>query len=121
MRAAAAPRETLPVFGGGTRDIEVVPWRFAQARHIEQSAAFARAIEASCAQARADERPRAPAGAAARARRRQHAGCARRDRLHVEPAEQEKQLGGDEFQNTVVQALVEAIVQFRDTRRREPR
>ena len=28
---------------------------------------------------------------------------------------QEKQLGGDEFQNTVVQALVEAIVQFRDT------
>jgi N-acetylmuramoyl-L-alanine amidase len=28
---------------------------------------------------------------------------------------QEKQLGGDDFQNTVVQALVEAIVQFRDT------
>ena len=37
----------MPVFGGGNRDIEVVLWEMAQARHIEQSAAFAKAIEAS--------------------------------------------------------------------------
>lgn len=114
MRAAAAPRETLPVFGGGTRDIEVVAWRFAQARHIKESAAIARAVEASL-------RGKVPMSARAlqQAPLRVLVG-ANMPAVLVEmgfmsnPA-QEKQLGGDEFQNTVVQALVEAIVQFRDT------
>ena len=33
------------MLGGGTRDIEVIPWELAQARYIDQSGAFARAIE----------------------------------------------------------------------------
>jgi N-acetylmuramoyl-L-alanine amidase len=35
------------VLGGGTRDIEVIPWELAQARYIDQSAVFARAVEAA--------------------------------------------------------------------------
>ena len=40
--ATASP---LPVFGGGTRDIELIPWDMAQARYLEQSAALAQAVE----------------------------------------------------------------------------
>ena len=38
---AQGETEALPVFGGGTRDIEVILWEMAQARYIEQSAALA--------------------------------------------------------------------------------
>jgi N-acetylmuramoyl-L-alanine amidase len=114
MRAAAAPRETLPVFGGGTRDIEVVAWRFAQAKHIRQSAAIARAVEASL-------RGKVPVSARAiqQAPLRVLVG-ANMPAVLVEMGflsnpGQEKQLGADDFQNIVVQALVEAIIQFRDT------
>ena len=63
-----------------------MPWDMAQARHIDQSAAFARAIEGVAARARADESARAAAGAVPRARRREHAGGARRDGLPDQPA-----------------------------------
>ena len=82
QRVAQGESEALPVFGGGTRDIDVILWEMAQARHIEQSAALATAVEASLRAARADEPARHPAGAVPRARRRQHAGGARRDGLH---------------------------------------
>jgi N-acetylmuramoyl-L-alanine amidase len=114
MRAAAAPRETLPVFGGGTRDIEVVAWRFAQARHIEQSGAMARAVEAAL-------RSRIPMNARAlqQAPLRVLVG-ANMPAVLVEMGfltnpGQEKALNSEEFQNAVVQSLVEAVVQFRDT------
>jgi N-acetylmuramoyl-L-alanine amidase len=45
QRAAQAPRDALPVLGGGTRDIEIIPWELAQARYIDQSTAFAHAVE----------------------------------------------------------------------------
>ena len=47
QRVAQGESEALPVFGGGTRDIEVILWEMAQARHIEQSAALAQAVEAA--------------------------------------------------------------------------
>ena len=43
LRVARGESEALPVFGGGTRDIEVILWEMAQARYIEQSAALAQA------------------------------------------------------------------------------
>src|SRR5712691_11510270 len=39
--AAAAGTDRLPTFGGGSRDIELVPWDLAQTRHLDRSAAFA--------------------------------------------------------------------------------
>ena len=35
----------MPVFGGGTREIDVILWEMAQTRHIDQSAALARIVE----------------------------------------------------------------------------
>ena len=46
-RVARGESEPLPVFGGGTRDIEVILWDMAQARYIKESAALAQALEAS--------------------------------------------------------------------------
>src|SRR5262249_13405844 len=44
---AAAPHkpERVPSFGGGLRDIEMVPWDLAQTRHLERSGAFAQLLE----------------------------------------------------------------------------
>ena len=35
------------MFGGGTRDIEVILWEMAQARYIEESSALAKEVEAA--------------------------------------------------------------------------
>ena len=51
QEAARAATGALPVLGGGNRDIEVVLWEMAQARHIEQSAAFAKASKPRSASA----------------------------------------------------------------------
>ena len=115
QRAATAPRESLPVFGGGSRDIEVVAWRFAQARHIERSATLARTIEASL-----------------RGRVAMNAHALQQGPLRVlvganmpavlveigfltNPA-QEAQLASDAYQNNIVQGIVDAVIQFRDSR-----
>ena len=47
QRAAHADSESLPVFGGGARDIELTPWEMAQARYIDESAALAQIVEAA--------------------------------------------------------------------------
>ena len=44
-RMAEAERASMPVFGGGTRDIDVMLWEMAQARYIEQSARLASLVE----------------------------------------------------------------------------
>ena len=47
QRVAKGETEALPVFGGGTRDIEVILWEMAQARYIEASAALAKEVESA--------------------------------------------------------------------------
>jgi N-acetylmuramoyl-L-alanine amidase len=112
-RAARADKDSLPVFGGGTRDIELIPWDLAQARHINESAALAQSIEASL-------RERVPMNARAlqQAPFRVLVG-ANMPAVLVEMgfltnAAQERQLQSDDFQNLIVQALAESITRFRD-------
>ena len=114
MRAAAAPRETLPVFGGGSRDIEVVAWRFAQARHIQQSAALAAIVE-SALRARVPMSPLPMQRAPFRVLVGANMPAVLVEMGFLTNADQEKQLASEEFQNTLVQSLVDAIVQFRDS------
>lgn len=105
--------ERLPALGGGMRDIELVPWNLAQIRHKDQSEAFATFI----VDALKDHVPLA-------ARPIDHAPLrvlesANMPAVLVEvgylsnPA-QEKQIAGNDFQTTLVQSLVEAIVRYRD-------
>ena len=113
QRIAKRGSETLPVVGGGVRDIEVIPWEMAQARYIDQSAALAQAVEGSF-------RERVPLSARAlqQAPFRVLVG-ANMPAVLIEMgfltnAEQERQLNSSTFQDTIVQALVDAIVRFRD-------
>jgi N-acetylmuramoyl-L-alanine amidase len=115
QRAANAPRESLPVFGGGTRDIEVVQWRFAQARHIQQSEGFARQVEAALRQ-RVALTPRSLQQAPFRVLVGANMPAVLVEMGFMTNAAQEKQLMSDAYQNDVVQALVEAVVQFRAQR-----
>jgi N-acetylmuramoyl-L-alanine amidase len=113
QRAAAASGESLPVFGGGTRDIEVVPWRMAQARHIDRSAGFAQGVEAAL-RTRVTMSPRSLVQAPLRVLVGANMPAVLVEMGFITNPEQEKQLAGDAYQNDVVQALVEAIIRFRD-------
>lgn len=113
QRIAKRGSETLPVVGGGVRDIEVIPWEMAQARYIDQSAALAKAVEGSF-------RDRVPLSARAvqQAPFRVLVG-ANMPAVLIEMgfltnADQERQLNSGTFQDAIVQALVDAIVRFRD-------
>jgi N-acetylmuramoyl-L-alanine amidase len=115
QRAAAAPRESLPVFGGGSRDIEVVAWRFAQARHLERSATLARTIEASL-RGRITMNARALQQGPLRVLVGANMPAALVEIGFLSNPEQEAQLNSDTYQNTIVQAIVDAVIQFRDNR-----
>jgi N-acetylmuramoyl-L-alanine amidase len=112
--ASAGGTERLPTFGGGSRDIEMVPWDLAQTRHLDRSEAFAGLVEQQF-------RDRVPLAARAidRAQLRVLESANMPAVLielgYLTNTEQAKLLGGDGFQNTVVQAIYEAIVRFRDS------
>jgi N-acetylmuramoyl-L-alanine amidase len=109
---ARSTPESLPVLGGGSRDIDVIPWETAQTRFLDQSGSLARTLEAAL-------RERVPMSrhALIQAPLRVLVGANMPAALVeagflTNPA-QEKQLAGEEYQNAVVQALVDGIVRFR--------
>src|SRR5262249_4979438 len=112
QRAAQAPRDALPVLGGGTRDIEVIPWELAQARYIDQSAAFARALEGALRD-RVPMSPRALQQAPFRVLVGANMPAALVELGFLTNTQQEQQLLADDHQNALVQALVDGIVRFR--------
>jgi N-acetylmuramoyl-L-alanine amidase len=116
QRAATGRADSLPVLGGGTRDIEITPWEMAQARHIDQSAAFARAVEAAL-----HDRVPMSARPLQQAPLRVLVG-ANMPAVLVEMGfltnpREEQQLAGDERQNTIAQALVDGILRYRSSSR----
>jgi N-acetylmuramoyl-L-alanine amidase len=115
QRVAQGEGEALPVFGGGTRDIEVILWEMAQARYIEQSALLARAIESGL-RARVPMSPRAIQQAPFRVLVGANMPAVLVEMGFISNPEQEKQLASDAFQKTLVQALVDSVVAFRNAR-----
>lgn len=115
QRAALAPPETLPVFGGGTRDIEVVAWRLAQARHIARSATLARTVEAAL-RARVPMSERALQQGPLRVLVGANMPAVLVEMGFLTNPAQATQLASDAYQNSIVQALVDAVIQFRDGR-----
>jgi N-acetylmuramoyl-L-alanine amidase len=113
QKIARSGSESLPVVGGGSRDIDVIVWELAQARHIDQSAALARLTEGSL-------REHVPMSARAiqQAPFRVLVG-ANMPAVLVELGfltnpQQERQLTSDDFQSALTQALLDAIVRYRD-------
>jgi N-acetylmuramoyl-L-alanine amidase len=115
QRVAKGDSESLPVFGGGSRDIEVVLWEMAQARYIQESAALAQGVETSLRE-HVPMSPRAIQRAPLRVLVGANMPAVLVEMGFITNAAQEKQLTSDDFQNRVVQALVGAITRFRDAR-----
>ena len=105
--------ELVPAFGGVPRDIEFVPWDVAQIPHLEQSATLARVIEEQLH----DRVPLAktPVDAAPlRVLESANMPAVLIEMGYLTNADQEKQLAGADFQNTLVQSLVDAVMKYRD-------
>jgi N-acetylmuramoyl-L-alanine amidase len=112
--AAAGGTERLPTFGGGLRDIELVPWDLAQTRHLDRSEAFAGLLE----QFLHDRIPLAPRvidRAPLRVLESANMPAVLIELGFLTNAGQAKLLVTDGFQNAIVQALYEAVVRFRDS------
>jgi N-acetylmuramoyl-L-alanine amidase len=113
-QASAGGGERVPTFGGGSREIELVPWDLAQTRHLDQSSAFADLLrETLHDRVPLSTRPvdRAPL----RVLESANMPAVLFEVGYLTNPEQAKLLAGDAFQNAVVQALFDAIVRFRDT------
>jgi len=105
--------ELVPAIGGGARNIEFVPWDVAQIPHLEQSATLARVIEEQLH----DRVPLVmkPTGAAPlRVLEPANMPAVLIEMGYLTNADQEKQLAGENFQNTLVQSLVDAVMKYRD-------
>jgi N-acetylmuramoyl-L-alanine amidase len=112
--ARPAPGERVPTFGGGLRDIELVPWNLAQTRHLDQSAEFAAVLEQQL-------RNRVPLSAHAidraplRILESANMPAVLVEMGFLSNPEQEKQLMLDAFQAGVAQSVYDAVVRFRDS------
>jgi N-acetylmuramoyl-L-alanine amidase len=111
-RAALAP-EPLPTFGGGLRDIELVPWDMAQFRHLDESVAFATILEQQM-------HDKVPLGsqpidqAPLRILESANMPAVLIEMGFLTNADQEKALAGGAFQNAFTQAVFESVIKFRD-------
>jgi N-acetylmuramoyl-L-alanine amidase len=114
-RIARGESESLPVFGGGTREIEVILWEMAQARHIERSAEFATLVEAALRQ-RVPMSPHAIQQAPFRVLVGANMPAVLIEMGFLTNAVEERALSAAERQNAIVQALVDAVVKFREAR-----
>jgi N-acetylmuramoyl-L-alanine amidase len=112
QRAAQAPRDTLPVVGGGSRDIEIIPWEMAQARYIDQSGAFARAVEEALRE-RVPMSTRPLQQAPFRVLVGANMPAVLVELGFLTNPQQEQQLLADDHQSALTQALLDGIVRFR--------
>jgi N-acetylmuramoyl-L-alanine amidase len=113
QQVARGETEALPVFGGGTRDIEVILWEMAQARYIEESSALAKEVEAALRE-RVPMSQRAIQQAPFRVLVGANMPAVLVEMGFITNAEQERLLVSEAFQTSIVQALVDSIVRFRD-------
>ena len=120
VSSALAGVDRVPTFSGGMRDIELVPWGQAQTHHLSQSMAFAGILAERFTDRVALTAPgvdRAPLGVLESA----NMPAVLVEMGFLTNAAQEKQLTGSNFQNGFVQAMMEAIVTFRDSQSGGPR
>ena len=113
QRVAKGETEALPVFGGGTRDIEVILWEMAQARYIEESAALAKEVEAGLRE-RVLMSPRAIQQAPFRVLVGANMPAVLVEMGFITNVEQERQLASEPFQSSIVQSIVDSIIRYRD-------
>ena len=112
-RMAENPQgKTLPALGGGSRDIELILWETAQARHLAESAVFAGMVEEELRR-NVEMSLRPIQQAAFRVLVAANMPAVLVEIGFVSNPEQETQLVSDAFKNQVVQSLYDAVVRYR--------
>ncbi len=104
---------TLPALGGGTRAIDLILWETAQARYLEQSSALAGLVEQAL-RGRVAMSPRAVQQAPFRVLVGANMPAALVEIGYLSNAEQETQLVSGSYQDQVAQALLDALIKFRE-------
>ena len=104
---------TLPALGGGSRAIDLILWETAQARYLEQSAALAGYIEQSLS-GRVAMSPRAVQQAPFRVLVGANMPAALVEIGYLSNSDQETQLTTGAYQDQLAQALLDALVRFRE-------
>jgi len=104
---------TLPALGGGSRAIDLILWETAQARYLEQSATLAGYIEQTL-RPRIEMSPRAVQQAPFRVLVGANMPAALVEIGYLSNADQETQLATASYQDHVAQALLDALVKFRE-------
>jgi N-acetylmuramoyl-L-alanine amidase len=105
--------ERLPTFGGGLREVEMVPWDLAQIRHVAQSTAFSDVLLAQL-------RDRVPLSARPtdqvplRVLESANMPAVLVELGYLNNPAQEKQITGEAFQTAFVMAFYDAVVRYRD-------
>jgi len=103
---------TLPTLGGGSRDIELILWETAQARHLAESAVLAGFIEEALRKSIVMS-PRALQQASLRVLVGANMPAVLVEIGFVSSPDQEAQLITDVYKNRVVQSMYDAIVRYR--------
>jgi len=111
--ARALAPERVPAIGGGSREIEFVPWEFAQTAHLEESDALAKLLEAQL-HGRVPLASRPVDSAPLRVLESANMPAILIEIGYLTNPDQERQLASAEFQNPFVQGVLDAIIRFRD-------
>jgi N-acetylmuramoyl-L-alanine amidase len=111
--AHAIASELLPAVNGPARAIDFIQWDLAQIQHLARSEALARTIVAQL-QGHVPLATNPVDAAPLRVLAPANMPAVLIELGYLTNAEQEKQLASNEFQNAVVQALVDAVVRFHD-------
>lgn len=104
---------TLPALGGANRTIDLILWETAQARYLEQSATLAGLIEQSL-RSKIEMSPRAVQQAPFRVLVGANMPAALVEIGYLSNADQEAQLSTAAYQDHVAQALLDALIKFRE-------
>ena len=103
----------LPVVGGYVREIDMILWEMAQARHLADSAHFAQLVETELRRrVRMSPRPVQPAPFRVLVGANMPAILI--EMGFISNAQQERELASGTFQNSVVEAIVSSVFRFRD-------
>ena len=113
QRLASADSAELPVVGGGTRAIDMIPWEMAQALHIDRSDVWARLV-VDALRERVPMSGRTLVRAPFRVLVGTNMPAVLVEMGFITNAEQEHQLSTESFQNALVSAFVQSIVRFRE-------
>jgi N-acetylmuramoyl-L-alanine amidase len=111
-RAAQAEAVSLPVLGGVSRELEVIRWDLAQARHVEASAVLAGMLEEEL-RGHVTMGPRPRQQAPLRVLVGANMPAALIEMAYLTNPEQEKVAQSEAYQNLVAQSIFDAMVKFR--------